>query len=72
MRTLTIKTPEGVFEYGTNERSGGVFCRRRDGSWGQMAGNGQTPTFRDAKHFRGYLRRRHGVTGRSQTSLGAW
>jgi hypothetical protein len=67
MRTLAIKTLDGVFEYGTNDRDGGVFFRRRDGSWGQMAGNGQTPTFADAKQFRSYLRRHHGVTGRAES-----
>jgi hypothetical protein len=65
MRTLEIVVEEGkLVEFGTNDRDGGVFVRRVDGSWSQLAGNGQTPTFRDMKHFRRYLRERHGVKGR--------
>jgi hypothetical protein len=54
MRTITLSDGR---EMGTNDNTGGIFCRKTDGTWGQWAGTGQTPRFRTAAHFRRWLNR---------------
>lgn len=64
MRTVTLA--DGT-EMATNEHDGGVFSRRKDGTWSQWAGNGQTPTFRDGLHFMRWVRRHFGPMARIAT-----
>ena len=60
MRTITLSDGR---EFGTNDRDGGVFIRRPDGTWQQWAGNSQTPYFRTAQQFRRYLTQHFNVKG---------
>lgn len=67
MRTIQViirdwNGTESTREIGTNERDGGLFVRDSSGSWSQFAGNGQTPTFRNAAHMMQYLRTNHYTT----------
>ncbi len=43
-------------ELACNNEFQGVFLRKRDGSWQQQAGTGQTPRFRDPSHFMKWIR----------------
>ena len=73
MRTITIKYNPGatdeygddrgglVEEWGTNSRTGGVFTRKRDGTWQQHLGTSQTPWFRDPAHLRRFIRSTYNV-----------
>jgi hypothetical protein len=56
MRTLILSDGR---EFGTNHHTGGIFCRRRDGTWSQWAGTAQTPWFKDGLHMRRYLGRHY-------------
>ena len=56
MRTILLNDGR---EMGTNDRDGGVFCRRKDGTWGQWTGTCQTPVFRDGLHFKRWLTKRY-------------
>lgn len=61
MRTITLN--DGC-EMGTNDRDGGVFSRRRDGTWQQWTGTEQTPVFRTSRHFKVWLTSHYdGFTG---------
>lgn len=63
MRKIWVQYTRGAYdhvgvvdEWATNDRDGGVFTRRADGTWQQHKGNGQTPVFSGPAHFRRYLR----------------
>jgi hypothetical protein len=56
---LRIITLADGHEYATNARDGGLFCRRPDGSWQQLRGNGQTPVFRNARHLSRFLHEKY-------------
>ena len=65
MRTIEIivtddrTSRETRIEYGTNDRDGGLFVRTPSGAWHQVAGNSQTPRFRNVSHMMRHLRNRH-------------
>lgn len=70
MRTITLNDGR---EFGTNNRDGGVFCRRRDGAWQQWNGNSQTPTFQTRRQFKQWLTRHHdGFTGTRIVESRGW
>lgn len=60
-----------IQEWGT-ERDGGVFSRKRDGSWQQHTGTAQTPTFRSPAQFRDYLRSHFEIRDARITGQDGW
>lgn len=53
--------------YACNNEGQGVFLHRYDGTWGQLRGTGQTPTFTSPKQFRRWLGREFNTIGRART-----
>ena len=65
MRGINIQSGDQKMVYATNNADGGVFCGKPwEGPIHQIAGNSQTPTFKNRAHFWRYLREHHGVRGR--------
>ena len=58
MQRITVEHADGTRRiYATNGEYEGVFVRgENDGAYRQTEGCGQTPWFRDWRHFRRYLR----------------
>lgn len=54
MHTITLKNGA---KYAANEQREGVFYRRPDGTWSQMAGTGDTPKFKTPSQLRSYIRK---------------
>lgn len=52
MHTITLKNGS---KYACNQNREGLFYRRDDGTWAQMAGNGDTPKFRNPAALKRYL-----------------
>lgn len=50
-------------EYACNREGQGVFLRRYDGTWAQLVGTGQTPTFTSPQQFRRWLGGRYVTVG---------
>lgn len=53
--------------YACNKEGQGVFLRRYDGTWGQLRGTGQTPTFKSPQQFRRWLGRNFNTVGGART-----
>ena len=52
MRIIVLEDGE---EWACNREGEGVFRRRRDGTWAQQRGTGQTPVFKTARQFSRYV-----------------
>ena len=83
MRSITVKYTNGATnqyndaitgtdEWACNQRGEGVFIRKTDGTWHQMAGTGQTPMFRDSVTFRRFLRSHFGVSSARIVEKDGW
>lgn len=59
-------------EWACNNDGGGVFSRRRDGTWQQHVGTCDAPRFKTPAQLRAYIRRAFGVRGGRVTSTENW
>jgi hypothetical protein len=70
---FNVVTLTNGVELACNGEHRGVFERRRDGTWQQHTGTGQTPRFRDPTHFVRWVRSHFDVERwRARRLPGGW